>query len=132
ANLVEVRVQGNRRLYRARPESLALLRAFLDELWAQRLGSLAGHAAAEPSAHGEGRRRTRVIRDGMVVHELELRRPATEVFDVFTAPEGRRHQAEAGQGHALCALDLAPPGRRGFPVRTTVPFPRSRDLGPPP
>ena len=42
ANLVEVRIQGNRRLYRARPESLAQLRAFLDEFWAQRLGALAG------------------------------------------------------------------------------------------
>lgn len=56
ANLVEVRVQGNRRLYQARPESLALLRAFLDEFWAQRLGALAAHAAARPSARGEGRK----------------------------------------------------------------------------
>ena len=41
ARLVEVRVEGNRRLYRARAESLARLRSFLDEFWAHRLGSLA-------------------------------------------------------------------------------------------
>jgi DNA-binding transcriptional ArsR family regulator len=44
ANLVEVRIEGNRRLYRARPESLAQLRAFLDEFWGQRLGALARQA----------------------------------------------------------------------------------------
>jgi len=64
ANLVEVRIQGNRRLYRARSESLGQLRAFLDEFWAQRLGALAGQAArstglaaaAEASAHSPGRK----------------------------------------------------------------------------
>jgi DNA-binding transcriptional ArsR family regulator len=40
ARLVEVRVEGNRRLYRVRAESLARLRLFLDEFWAQRLGAL--------------------------------------------------------------------------------------------
>jgi DNA-binding transcriptional ArsR family regulator len=53
ARLVEVRVEGNRRLYRARPESLAQLRAFLDEFWSQRLGSLADQVrrdSLEPGA----------------------------------------------------------------------------------
>jgi DNA-binding transcriptional ArsR family regulator len=47
ANLVDVRVQGNRRLYRARPESLAQLREFLDRFWAERLGALAGRTEQE-------------------------------------------------------------------------------------
>lgn len=47
ANLVDVRVLGNRRLYRARPESLAQLRAFLDDFWAQRLRALAGRTRQE-------------------------------------------------------------------------------------
>ncbi len=45
AALVEVRVDGNRRLYRARMENLARLRAFLDEFWAGRLGVLASSIA---------------------------------------------------------------------------------------
>ena len=57
ANLVEVRIQANRRLYRARPESLAQLRAFLDEFWAQRLGALARQAATAPPTEGVGARK---------------------------------------------------------------------------
>ncbi len=41
AALVHVRVEGNRRLYRANQESLRRLRAFLDEFWSARLGVLA-------------------------------------------------------------------------------------------
>jgi DNA-binding transcriptional ArsR family regulator len=40
AHLVDVRVEGNRRAYRARKEGLAELRAFLDRFWADRLGGL--------------------------------------------------------------------------------------------
>ncbi|MGH2819793.1 MAG: ArsR/SmtB family transcription factor [Actinomycetota bacterium] len=40
AGLVEVRVQGNRRLYRARPESLEELRAYLEGFWGGRLDTL--------------------------------------------------------------------------------------------
>jgi DNA-binding transcriptional ArsR family regulator len=57
ANLVEVRIQGNRRLYRARPESLAQLRAFLDEFWAQRLGALGRQAGSAPAADAAGARK---------------------------------------------------------------------------
>jgi DNA-binding transcriptional ArsR family regulator len=57
ADLVEVRIQGNRRLYRARPESLAQLRAFLDEFWAQRLGALARHVGTAPPPDGAGARK---------------------------------------------------------------------------
>jgi|SRR5581483_1071517 len=46
AELVEVRASGNRRLYRARAERLAELRAFLDDFWAARLRAL--EAAVEP------------------------------------------------------------------------------------
>jgi DNA-binding transcriptional ArsR family regulator len=41
AALVDVRVDGNRRLYRANQENLRRLRAFLDEFWRSRLGVLA-------------------------------------------------------------------------------------------
>jgi DNA-binding transcriptional ArsR family regulator len=43
AGLVEVRKEGNRRLYRARQDVLAQLRAFLDDFWAGRLRVLARH-----------------------------------------------------------------------------------------
>ncbi|MGN6794370.1 MAG: ArsR/SmtB family transcription factor [Streptosporangiaceae bacterium] len=38
--LVDVRADGNRRLYRARQEGLAELRAFLDDFWLARLAVL--------------------------------------------------------------------------------------------
>ena len=40
AGLVSVRAEGNRRLYRARVEKLAELRAFLDGFWGERLAAL--------------------------------------------------------------------------------------------
>jgi DNA-binding transcriptional ArsR family regulator len=40
AGLVDVRADGNRRLYRARRDGLAELRAFLDEFWTARLAVL--------------------------------------------------------------------------------------------
>ena len=40
AGLVDVRADGNRRLYRARREGLAELRAFLDDFWLARLAVL--------------------------------------------------------------------------------------------
>ena len=45
AALVEVRVSSNRRLYSARTENLARLRAYLDDFWATRLGMLADSVA---------------------------------------------------------------------------------------
>lgn len=52
ADLVAVRVDGNRRLYRARAERLAELRAFLDGFWSARLDALREVAEA-----GEGEAR---------------------------------------------------------------------------
>lgn len=40
ARLVEVRRDGNRRLYRARPEGLADVAGFLQEMWSDRLARL--------------------------------------------------------------------------------------------
>jgi DNA-binding transcriptional ArsR family regulator len=40
AGLVEVRADGNHRVYRARREALAQLRAFLDDFWTARLAVL--------------------------------------------------------------------------------------------
>jgi len=45
ADLVTVRVAGNRRLYRVQPDRLAELRAMLEAFWGERLDALA--AAAE-------------------------------------------------------------------------------------
>ena len=40
ADLISVRLEGNRRFYRARADRLAELRAMLDEFWGSRLASL--------------------------------------------------------------------------------------------
>jgi DNA-binding transcriptional ArsR family regulator len=53
AGLVSVRVEKNRRLYRARADRLAELRAMLDEFWGSRLASLRTELAA---AREEGTR----------------------------------------------------------------------------
>jgi DNA-binding transcriptional ArsR family regulator len=47
AGLVTERREGTRRLYRARPEGLAELRAFLDEFWSDRLDVLVREAQRE-------------------------------------------------------------------------------------
>jgi DNA-binding transcriptional ArsR family regulator len=56
AALVEVRRDGTRRLYSARREGLAQLRAFLDAFWAERLGNLGDHVAAAQQASPRRRR----------------------------------------------------------------------------
>ena len=52
AGLVDVRREGTRRLYRARPEGLAPLRAFLDEFWDDRLDALKREAEREERTRG--------------------------------------------------------------------------------
>ena len=47
AGLVTVRRDGTRRLYRARPEGLAELKAYLDEYWGDRLDALKREAEAD-------------------------------------------------------------------------------------
>ena len=47
AGLVDERRNGTRRLYRARPEGLADLKAFLDEFWDDRLAALKREAERE-------------------------------------------------------------------------------------
>jgi len=47
AELVSVRAVGRRRLYTARPEGLAELRAYLEEFWDDRLSRLRQAAEAE-------------------------------------------------------------------------------------
>jgi DNA-binding transcriptional ArsR family regulator len=47
AGLVNERRNGTRRLYRARPEGLVELRAFLDEFWGERLEALKREAERE-------------------------------------------------------------------------------------
>ena len=54
AGLVDERRNGTRRLYRARPEGLAELKAFLDEFWNERLEALKREAEREErKKHGE-------------------------------------------------------------------------------
>jgi DNA-binding transcriptional ArsR family regulator len=51
ADLISVRLEGNRRLYRARADRLAQLWAILDEFWGTRLASLQselGTSGGEP------------------------------------------------------------------------------------
>lgn len=47
AGLVDERRNGVRRLYRARPEGLSELQAFLEELWSDRLAALKREAERE-------------------------------------------------------------------------------------
>jgi DNA-binding transcriptional ArsR family regulator len=56
AGLLTERREGTRRLYRARPEGLAGLRAFLEEFWDERLDVLKGAAETEERRKGRGRR----------------------------------------------------------------------------
>jgi DNA-binding transcriptional ArsR family regulator len=54
AGLVSERRDGTRRLYRARPEGLVELRAFLEEFWDERLEALKREAEREEErAHGD-------------------------------------------------------------------------------
>ena len=53
AGLVSERRNGTRRLYRARPEGLAQLKAFLEEFWTERLDALKAEAEREEAEqHG--------------------------------------------------------------------------------
>jgi DNA-binding transcriptional ArsR family regulator len=53
AGLVSERRNGTKRLYRARPEGLAQLKAFLEEFWDQRLDALKAEAEREEAEqHG--------------------------------------------------------------------------------
>ena len=52
AGLVSERRNGTRRLYRARPEGLGELRAFLDGFWDERLEALKREAERKESTHG--------------------------------------------------------------------------------
>ena len=52
AGLVTERRNGTRRLYRARPEGLAQLKAFLEEFWDERLDALKREAEQEEAKHG--------------------------------------------------------------------------------
>src|SRR4249920_4141272 len=54
AGLVDERRNGTKRLYRARPEGLAELKAFLEEFWGERLETLKREAEREErSTRGE-------------------------------------------------------------------------------
>jgi DNA-binding transcriptional ArsR family regulator len=56
AGLVSERRNGTRRLYRARPEGLVELKAFLDEFWDERLEALKREAEREErERHGKNR-----------------------------------------------------------------------------
>lgn len=53
AGLVTERRNGTRRLYRARPEGLVQLKAFLEEFWGERLDALKAEAEREEAEqHG--------------------------------------------------------------------------------
>jgi DNA-binding transcriptional ArsR family regulator len=52
AGLVSERRNGTRRLYRARPDGLAELKAFLEGFWDERLDALKREAEKEEKTHG--------------------------------------------------------------------------------
>jgi DNA-binding transcriptional ArsR family regulator len=52
AGLVSVRLEKNRRLYRARADRLAELRAMLDQFWGSRLATLHAELAAREEGTG--------------------------------------------------------------------------------
>ncbi|MGH2714741.1 MAG: metalloregulator ArsR/SmtB family transcription factor [Thermoleophilaceae bacterium] len=56
AQLLVERRDGARRLYRARPEGLAELRAFLEDLWAEELPRLKAAAESEQRRRDRGGR----------------------------------------------------------------------------
>lgn len=60
AGLLDERREGTRRLYRARPEGLAVLREFLDGFWTERLERLKLAAELEQQRRSKGGKR----RDG--------------------------------------------------------------------
>ena len=53
ARLVEVRPQGRHRIYTARPDGLARLRAELDDFWGQALANFKRIAEADHTEHEE-------------------------------------------------------------------------------
>ena len=53
AGLVDERRNGTQRLYRARPQGLAELRAFLDAFWGERLEALQQEAEREERKDGK-------------------------------------------------------------------------------
>jgi uncharacterized protein YndB with AHSA1/START domain/DNA-binding transcriptional ArsR family regulator len=83
AGLVSVRRLGTRRLYRARPEGLRALRAFLNEFWDAGLQRLAAAAESDqrsgvvpPSEHG-----------GVVERQVRVAAAPETVFGFFVDPE---------------------------------------------
>jgi DNA-binding transcriptional ArsR family regulator len=53
SGLVSIRLEGNRRLYRARADRLEQLRAMLDEFWGSRLESLQSGLSSSGEGAGE-------------------------------------------------------------------------------
>ncbi len=82
AGLLTMRRQGTQRLYRARPEGLEELRAFLDEFWEQSLARLAAEAEAEE------RRKSVTTKEADVIEKVMRidARPET-IFSFFTDPQ---------------------------------------------
>ena len=54
ADLLVERREGTRRLYRARPQGLAELRAFVEDFWDDGLARLKREAEAEQRRHADG------------------------------------------------------------------------------
>src|SRR5256885_4572702 len=82
AGLVSERRDGTRRIYRARPEGLAELRAFLDEFWSERLGP--SDAKSRPSTGGA--LRMAIASSELVEREIRIDAPPSVVFEFLTDP----------------------------------------------
>jgi DNA-binding transcriptional ArsR family regulator len=62
AGLLSERREGTRRLYRARPEGMAELRAFFDEFWSDRLERLKLAAELDQQRKSPKRRRAKSVK----------------------------------------------------------------------
>ena len=91
AGLVSERRNGTRRLYRARPEGLTELRAFLDEFWGTRLEALKREAERE-----ERKKRWKArLRRPTYVRELTIAARPETVWEFLVDPK----KADALDGH---------------------------------
>ena len=80
AGLVVERREGTRHLYRARPEGLAELRAYVEWMWDDRLGHL------KTAAETEARNRMNAGASGTIVRELRIEASPEIVFSYLIDP----------------------------------------------
>ena len=126
AGLVDERRNGTRRLYRARPEGLGELKAFLEGFWDERLEALKREAERE-ERQKDGRRRLSRSWCGARSRSRRARRPCGSSWSIPS-----RRSAGGGSGPSSTRAGRADPGardpgqRRERRVRRGRPAPAAR------